>query len=67
MKLNYLDKHGLGTFMSLVKKGVTGVYTVKGRAIYADAAFVALPPADKRGRATAVETRQEPGHERTEI
>lgn len=52
MKLPYLDKHGLGTLMTLVKKGVTGVYTVKGRAIYADAAFVALPPADKEAIAT---------------
>lgn len=47
MKLNYLDKHGLGTLISLVKRGQTGVYTVKGTAIYADAAFLTLTPAEK--------------------
>lgn len=47
MKIQYLDKHGLGTLISLVKRGQTGVYTVKGTAIYADAAFLALTPAEK--------------------
>ena len=45
--INYLDKHGLGTLISLVKKGQTGVYVVKGTAIYADADFLALTPAEK--------------------
>jgi len=52
MVLNFLDKHGLGTLMTLVKKGVTGVYRVKGTAIYADAAFLALTPAEKEAIAT---------------
>lgn len=51
-KLNYLDKHGLGTLISLIKRGQTGVYVVKGRAIYADAAFLALSVAEKEAIAT---------------
>jgi len=47
MKVNYLDKHGLGTLISLIKRGQTGVYVVKGTAIYADAAFLALSSAEK--------------------
>lgn len=52
MKITYLDKHGLGTLIKLIKKGQTSVYTVKGRAIYADAAFVALTDDDKEAIAT---------------
>lgn len=51
-KINYLDKHGLGTLIKLVKRGQTGVYVVKGRAIYADAAFLALTAAEKEEIAT---------------
>lgn len=51
-KINYLDKHGLGTLIKLVKRGQTGVYVVKGRAIYADAAFLALSSAEKEAIAT---------------
>lgn len=51
-KINYLDKHGLGTLIKLIKRGQTGVYVVKGRAIYADAAFLALTPAEKEAIAT---------------
>lgn len=51
-KINYLDKHGLGTLIKLLKRGQTGVYVVKGRAIYADAAFLALTPAEKEAIAT---------------
>lgn len=47
MIINYLDKHGVGKLMSLVKRGQTGVYVVKGRAILADAAFLALSNAEK--------------------
>lgn len=52
MKIQYLDKHGLGTLMSLVKRGQTGVYVVKGRAIFADAAFLALTNDEKEAIAT---------------
>lgn len=52
MKINYLDKHGLGTLVKLIKKGQTSVYVVKGRAIYADTAFVALPSDEKEAIAT---------------
>lgn len=52
MKIQYLDKHGLGTLIKLVKRGQTGVYVVKGRAIYADAAFLALTSAEKEAIAT---------------
>ncbi len=51
-KINYLDKHGLGTLIKLIKRGQTGVYVVKGRAIYADTAFLALTPAEKEAIAT---------------
>lgn len=51
-KINYLDKHGLGTLIKLIKRGQTGVYVVKGRAIYADAAFLALSAAEKEAIAT---------------
>ena len=47
MVMKFLDKHGLGTLINLIKKGQTGVYTVKGTAIYADTAFLALTPAEK--------------------
>lgn len=47
MKIQYLDKHGLGTLVSLIKKEQTGVYVVRGSAIYADADFLALIPAEK--------------------
>lgn len=52
MKIQYLDKHGLGTLVKLIKKGQTGVYVVKGRAIFADAAFVALSADEKEAIAT---------------
>ena len=52
MKIQYLDKHGLSTLMSLVKKGQTGVYVVKGTAIFADAAFLALTNEEKEEIAT---------------
>lgn len=52
MKLTYLDKHGLGTLIGLIKKGQTGMYTVKGRAIYADTVFLALSTAEKEAIAT---------------
>lgn len=52
MKLTYLDKHGLGTLISLIKSRQTGVYTVKGRAIYADTAFLALDNTAKEDIAT---------------
>lgn len=45
--INYLDKHGLGTLIGLIKKGQTSVYTVKGESIYADTAFLALSAAEK--------------------
>lgn len=51
-KIKYIDKHGLGTLIKLVKKGQTGVYVVKGRAIYADTAFLALSAAEKEAIAT---------------
>ena len=51
-KINYLDKHGLGTLIKLIKRGQTGVYVVRGRAIWADAAFLALTAADKEAIAT---------------
>ena len=40
-KVKYLDSHGLQTVVSKIKRMTTGVYTVKGRAIYADAAYLA--------------------------
>lgn len=52
MIIKYLDKHGLGTLVKLIKRGQTGVYVVKGRAIFADAAFVALSAAEKEAIAT---------------
>lgn len=52
MKITYLDKHGLGTLIKLVKRGQTGVYVVKGRAIYADTAFLALSADKKEAIAT---------------
>lgn len=52
MKIQYLDKHGLGTLVKLIKKGQTGVYVVKGRAIFADAAFLALTNDEKEAIAT---------------
>ena len=52
MKITYLDKHGLGTLIKLIKKGQTSVYVVKGRAIYADTAFLALSAAEKEAIAT---------------
>lgn len=51
-KLEYLDDHGVGTLIKLIKKGVLNVYRVKGTAIYADAAFLALTPAEKEAIAT---------------
>lgn len=46
MKLiKYLDKHGLGTVIALVKKqfrDLPNMYTVKGSAVYADSDFLAL-------------------------
>lgn len=51
-KINYLDKHGLGTLIRLIKRGQTGVYVVRGRAIWADAAFLALTAAEKEEIAT---------------
>lgn len=51
-KIKYLDQHGLGTLIKLVKRGQTGVYVVKGRAIYADAAFLALTAVEKEAIAT---------------
>lgn len=41
-RINYLDTHGVGKLMSVIKKGITGTYTIKGRAIFADADFLAL-------------------------
>ena len=52
MKIQYLDKHGLGTLVKLVKRGQTGVYVVKGTAIFADAAFLALTNDEKEAIAT---------------
>lgn len=40
-KVKYLDQHGLQTVVSKIKRLTTGVYTVKGRAIYADATYLA--------------------------
>lgn len=51
-KINYLDKHGLGTLIKLIKRGQTGVYVVRGRAIWADAAFLALSADEKEEIAT---------------
>ena len=42
MKIQYLDKHGLGTVLKLLKKRTSDVYVIKGSGIYADAAFLAL-------------------------
>lgn len=56
MKLTYLDKHGLGALIKLIKKGQSSVYVVKGRAIYADAAFVALSADEKEAIATGAST-----------
>lgn len=52
MKIKYIDQHGLGTLIKEIKKGQTGVYKVKGRAIYADVAFLSLPSAEKEALAT---------------
>lgn len=52
MKITYLDKHGLGTLIGYVKRSQTGMYVVKGRAIFADTAFLALSSADKEAIAT---------------
>lgn len=52
MIIKYLDKHGLGTLVKLIKRGQTGVYVVKGRAIFADAAFLALTNDEKEAIAT---------------
>lgn len=40
--INYLDKHGLGTVLKLLKKRTSDVYVIKGSGIYADPAFLAL-------------------------
>lgn len=53
-KLNYLDKHGLGTLVKLIKKAQTDVYRVKGRGIYADAAYVEHAQAGDPGYITAI-------------
>jgi hypothetical protein len=47
MIIKYLDKHGVGKIASLIKNATTGIYTVKGRAIFADSAFLALSNVDK--------------------
>lgn len=52
MRISYIDKHGLTTLIKQIKKGQTGAYHVKGRAIYADEAFLALAAADKEAIAT---------------
>lgn len=52
MKLPYLDKHGLGTVLKLLKKRTSDVYIIKGSGIYADTAFLALTPAEKEAIAT---------------
>lgn len=54
MVLKYLDKHGLGTVMSLVKKNMLNVYKVKGSAIYADADYVAHAQAGDPGYITDI-------------
>lgn len=50
--INYLDKHGLGTVLKLLKKRTSDVYVIKGSGIYADAGFLALTPAEKEAIAT---------------
>lgn len=52
MKIQYLDKHGLGTVLKLIKKRTSDVYVIKGSGIYADTAFLALTPAEKEVIAT---------------
>lgn len=52
MKIQYLDKHGLGTVLKLIKKRTSDVYVIKGSGIYADTAFLALTPAEKEAIAT---------------
>ena len=42
-KVKFLDQHGLQTVVAKIKRLTTGVYTVKGRAIYADDAYLANP------------------------
>ena len=50
--INYLDKHGLGTVLKLIKKRTSDVYVIKGSGIYADAGFLAFAADAKEAIAT---------------
>ncbi|MBD5398441.1 hypothetical protein HDR60_02965 [bacterium] len=48
--VKYLDEHGLGTLIKLIKKqfnDLPSMYTIKGSAIFADDAFLALSDEEK--------------------
>ena len=51
-KITYLDKHGTEYLVEKIKTLTKAIYKVKGQAIYADAAFLALTPAEKEAIAT---------------
>lgn len=52
MVIKYLDKHGTNYLVDKIKELTTALYKVKGQAIYADAVFLALTPAEKEAIAT---------------
>ena len=52
MKIPYLDKHGTHHLVDKIKQLTTALYKVKGQAIYADTAFLALTADEKEAIAT---------------
>ena len=55
-KVKYVNERGLNTLITLIKHKQTGVYTVKGQAIFADATFLALSAVEKLGIAVGADS-----------
>lgn len=55
-EIKYLDKHGVGTVMRLLKSSVSRAYYTRGQAIYADAGFLGASANDKEAVAVGAST-----------
>lgn len=55
-KIQYLDKQGLKTFVSLLKNRISKVYDTKGSAIYADEAYVTAAKAGTEGYEASIDS-----------